>query len=205
VERIKDYLRGRSPRARLADRAASESLEVFGGGQTKFFQMAETTQMIAELLEDVFVGYHEARGSVPEAVRLMCDSLAGRGLVLEPERLEAGLLSRMERGGIGIPGTMLALFHARGDTIVRPSFSVHDFDEPLELEGMDGAMMPVRRSLLMVAPLELSPIALEAISEISIAMVEQPAEREVFEDGSEARVIAVLHSIFARYLQHKLV
>lgn len=134
----------------------------------------------------------------------MCESLAGRGLISEPEHLEADLLARMELGGIGIPGTTLALFHARGDTVVRPSFSVHDLDEPLELEGMDGAMMRVRRSLLMVAPPELSPVALEAISEISVAMVERPAEREVFEEGSEVQVIALLNGIFARYLQRKL-
>ena len=204
VKKIRDHLRERNPHARLAERAASESLEVFGGGQTRFFQMAEATQIIAELLEGVFVRYHEARGSVREAVRRMCASLAALGLVSEPERLEEALLSRMERGGIGIPGTTLALFHARGDMVLGPSFSVHEFDEPLELEGMDGAMMRVRRSLLMVAPLELSPIALEAISEISLAMVERPAEREVFEDGSEARIVAVLDGIFARYLQHKL-
>jgi mannitol operon transcriptional antiterminator len=212
VERIRDHLRekiGKHPSeksfdARLAERASSEALELFGGGQTKFYQMAEATQVIAELLEDAFLERHEARGSVPEAVRQMCNSLAGRGLVSEPERLEDGLLSRMERGGIGIPGTTLALFHARGDIVVRPSFSVHEFDEPLELEGMDGAMMRVRRSLLMVAPLELSPIALEAISEISVAMVERPAEREVFGDGSEGQIFALLNGIFARYLQRKL-
>jgi hypothetical protein len=56
----------------------------------------------------------------------------------------------------------------------------------------------------MVAPPELSPVALEAISEISVAMVERPAEREVFEEGSEAQVIALLNGIFARYLQRKL-
>jgi mannitol operon transcriptional antiterminator len=201
---IRDPLREKSLDARLAERASSESLEVFGGGQTKFDQMAEATQVIAELLEDAFLERHEARGLVPEAVRVMCESLAGRGLISEPERLEADLLARMELGGIGIPGTTLALFHARGDTVVRPSFSVHDFDEPLELEGMDGAMMRVRRSLLMVAPPELSPVALEAISEISVAMVERPAEREVFEEGSEAQVIALLNGIFARYLQRKL-
>jgi len=203
-KKIRDHLREKSFDARLAERASSESLEVFGGGQTKFDQMAEATQVIAELLEDAFLERHEARGSVPEAVRLMCESLGGRGLISEPEHLEADLLARMELGGIGIPGTMLALFHARGDTVVRPSFSVHDFDEPLELEGMDGAVMRVRRSLLMVAPPELSPVALEAISEISVAMVERPTEREVFEVGSEAQVIALLNGIFARYLQHKL-
>jgi mannitol operon transcriptional antiterminator len=205
VARIRDHLRERSLHARLAERAASESLEVFGGGQERFHQMAEAAHVIAGLVEDFSLGRHEARGSVPEAVRLMCASLAERGLVLEPRRLEAGLLSRMERGGIGIPDTTLALFHARADTVVRPSFSAHDFDQPLELEGMDGAMMRVRRSLLMVAPLELSPVALEAVSEISVAMVEQPAERKAFEEGSEAQVFAVLNNIFARYLHHKLV
>jgi mannitol operon transcriptional antiterminator len=201
---IRDPLREKSLDARLAERASSESLEVFGGGQTKFDQMAEATQVIAELLEDAFLARHGARGSVPEAVHLMCESLARRGLISEPERLEADLLSRMELGGIGIPGTTLALFHARGDTVVRPSFSVHGFDEPLELEGLDSAMMRVRVSLLLVAPPELSAVALEAISEISVAMVERPAEREVFEEGSEAQVIALLNGIFARYLQRKL-
>ena len=50
----------------------------------------------------------------------------------------------------------------------------------------------------------LSPVALEAISEISAAMVEQPKEREVFETGSEGRIIEVLEGIFGRYLHNKL-
>ena len=200
VDRIRDHLREK-PGVR---RAVSESLEVFGGGQEKLRQMAEVTQLIAELVDDVFVERHEARGSIPEAVRTMCRSLAARGLVSKPESLEASLLARMELGGIGIPGTTLALFHARDATVVRPAFSLHDFDEPLEIEGMDGEMMLVRRTLLMVAPLEISTVALEAISEISVAMVEQPAEREAFEYGSEAQVVAVLQNIFARYLRDKL-
>ena len=204
VENIKDHLREKRLGGQLADRAVSESLEVFGGGQEKLRQMAEATQLIAELVDDVFVERHEVGGSIPEAVRRMCASLAARGLVSDPRSLEASLLARMELGGIGIPGTVLALFHARDATVVRPAFSLHDFDEPLEIDGMDGAMMQVRRTLLMVAPLDISTVALEAISEISVAMVEQPAERETFEDGSEAQVVAVLQNIFARYLHDKL-
>ncbi len=204
VENIKDHLREKRLGGQLADRAVSESLEVFGGGQEKLRQMAEATQLIAELVDDVFVERHEVGGSIPEAVRRMCASLVARGLVSDPRSLEASLLARMELGGIGIPGTVLALFHARDATVVRPAFSLHDFDEPLEIEGMDGAMMQVRRTLLMVAPLDISTVALEAISEISVAMVEQPAERETFEDGSEAQVVAVLQNIFARYLHDKL-
>lgn len=204
VERIRNHLREKSLNERLANRAAFESLEVFGGGQAKFHQMAEATQVIAELVDDAYLARHEAGGSLTGAVRLMCLSLAGKGLVSEPRNLEESLLSRMELGGIGIPGTALALFHARDAAATRPSFSVHDFDEALELEGLDGAMMRVRRSLLMVAPLTLSPVALEAISEISVAMVEQPLEREVFENGSEGRIVEVLQSIFARFLHNKL-
>ena len=204
VDKIRDHLREKRLGGQLADRAVSESLEVFGGGQEKLRQMAEATQLIAELVDDVFVERHEAHGSVREAVHRMCGSLAARGLVSDPRSLEASLLARMELGGIGIPGTALALFHARDDAVVRPAFSLHDFDEPLEIEGMDGAMMRVRRTLLMVAPLDISTVALEAISEISVAMVEQPAERETFEDGSEAQVVVVLQNIFARYLHDKL-
>ena len=204
VGRIRDHLRGKLLGERPVNRAVSESLEVFGGGQEKLRQMAEATQLIAELVDDVTVERHEARGSIPEAVRLMCASLAARGLVSDPKSLEDSLLARMELGGIGIPETTLALFHARDDTVVRPAFSLHDFDVPLELEGMDGAPMRVRRTLLMVAPLDISTVALEAISEISVAMVEQPSERETFEDGSEAQVVAVLQNIFARYLRDKL-
>ena len=204
VGRIRDHLREKRLGGRLGNQAISESLEVFGGGQKKLHQMAEATQLIAELVDDVFVERHEARGSIAEAVHFMCGSLATRGLISNPGSLEVSLLARMELGGIGIPGTTLALFHARDATVVRPAFSLHDFDEPMELEGMDGKMMRVRRTLLMVAPLDISTVALEAISEISVAMVEQPAERETFEDGSEAQVVAVLQNIFARYLHDKL-
>lgn len=136
VETIRDHLREKRLHSRLAECAASESLEVLGGGQTKFHHMAEATQTIAELMEDFFLERHdESKGSVSEAARRMAASLARRGLVSDPGRLEAVLIERTERGGIGIPGTALALFHARHDAAVRPSFSMHDFDEPLEIQG----------------------------------------------------------------------
>ena len=204
LERIRDHLRNKSLEERRTNRAAFESLEIFGGGHEKFHQMAEATQVIAELVDDAFLTRHEAGGSINEAVKLMCATLDDKDLISEPQSLEQGLLSRMELGGIGIPETTLALFHARDGSVERPSFSVHEFDEPLELEGLDGEIMQVRRSLLMVAPLSLSPVALEAISEISAAMVEQPKEREVFEAGSEGRIVEVLEGIFGRYLHNKL-
>jgi mannitol operon transcriptional antiterminator len=204
VEKIRDHLREKSLNAGLANRAVSESVETSGAGQAGFYQMVEATQIIAELIEDVFLERHEATSSVPEAVSQICGSLAGRGLVSEAGPLEAALLSRLELGGVGIPGTALALFHAREAAVVRPAFSVHGFDEPLEIEGMDGATMQARRVLLMIAPQNLSPVALEAISEISVAMVEQPEAREVFEDGSDEQVVTVLQSIFSNYLQDKL-
>lgn len=204
VERIRNHLREKSLQAPLENRAAFESLEIFGGGQEKFRQMVEATQTVAELVDDVFLVQHEAGGSLEEAFRMMCDTLADKELVSDPRILEQGLLSRQELGGVGVPGTTLALFHARNDTVPRPSFSVHEFDEPLTTQGLDGEMMQVRRSLLMVAPMTLSPVALEAISEISLAMVDRPAEREVFESGSEEQIVEALEGIFGRYLHDKL-
>lgn len=82
VERVRNHLRRKSLNAGLGDRAVSESVEDFRGGQAGFYQVAEATQMIAELIEDVFLERHEATNSVPEAVRRMCGSLAGRGSTL---------------------------------------------------------------------------------------------------------------------------
>lgn len=204
LERIRNHLRERNLAAPLENRAAFESLELSGGGQEKFRQMVEATQTIAELVDDAFLARQEAGGSLEEAFRMMCATLADKGLVSDPQSLEQSLLSRLELGGVGIPDTSLALFHARNSTVPRPSFSVHEFDEPLTTKGLDGKIMQVSRSLLMVAPMTLSPVALEAISEISLAMVDRPTEREVLESGSEEQVVEVLEGIFGRYLHEKL-
>lgn len=187
-----------------AGRAASESLEVFGGGQERFHQMVEATQVVADLMDDFFLTRHAAHGSEAEAVRLMCLSLEERGLAADAGSLGRELTGRVERGGIGVPGTALALFHARDGGVPRPSFSVHELDEPLIMEGMDGEGMRVRRTLLMVAPLDMSAVALETVSEISAAMVERPVARETFERGYEEDISTVLQGIFSQYLQDRL-
>lgn len=184
--------------------AASESLEVFGGGQERFHQMVEATQVVADLMDDFFLANHEAHGEESEAVRLMCESLGERGLAANAESLAAELTERAERGGIGIPGTAIALFHARDGGVPRPSFSVHQLDEMLAMEGMDGLEMRVGRALLMVAPLDLSAVALETVSEISAAMVERSVARDTFERGDEAAISSVLQGIFSQYLQDRL-
>lgn len=204
LERLRNHLREKNLAASLEKRAAFESLELSGGGQEKFRQMVEATQTIAELVDDAFLVRQEAGGSLEEAFRVMCVTLADKGLVSDPQSLEGSLLSRQELGGVGIPDTSLALFHARNGTVSRPSFSVHEFDEPLTTKGLDGEIMQVRRSLLMVAPMTLSSVALEAISEISLAIVDRPAEREAFESGSEEQIVEVLEGIFGRYLHEKL-
>lgn len=216
VERIRSHLleknltRGPARRSESepdgpAGRAASESLEVFGGGQERFRQMVEATQVVADLLDDFFLDRHEAGGSEDEAARLMCRSLVARGLAADEAGLARALTERARRGGIGIPGTAVALFHARERSVERPSFSVHELDEPIMLEGMDGERMAVRRALLMVAPLDLSSVGLETVSEISAAMVERPAVRETFESGDEENVLDVLRTVFSQYLKDRLV
>jgi kynurenine formamidase len=107
--------------------------------------------------------------------------------------------------GIGVEtvGTDAGMAHS-----FDPAFPCHHFLSGANKYGITQlqnlARLPATGSLLMVAPLDISTLALEAISEISVAMVEQPAERETFETGSEAQVVAVLQNIFARYLRDKL-
>ena len=74
----------------------------------------------------------------------------------------------------------------------------------MEIKGIDGEPPLVRAVVLMNRTQNLSPVALEAISEMSVALVEQPGAREVFEDGSQDLVVQVLQSISTNYLHDKL-
>jgi hypothetical protein len=56
----------------------------------------------------------------------------------------------------------------------------------------------------MITRQNISPVALEAISEISVAMVELPEACEGSEDGSYDQVVQAPQSIFANYLHDKL-
>lgn len=111
------------------------------------------------------------------------------------------LKEREKRGGLGIPQTNLALFHARNEHVRELIFRIAHLPNPCLVRGMDGNMVMMKNLLLMLAPLELSNRQQEIISLISTNIIETEEAILIFSSANEELIYKRLESIFADYLQ----
>ena len=99
------------------------------------------------------------------------------------------LFEREAIGGIGIPGTKLALFHTRHEHVQKPSFTIHSLGPSL-LKAMDGTDIEVGIITIIVSP-SLSEPGLEVLSLISTLIIENEQSIELFETDEEKQFIRI--------------
>src|SRR5699024_6309800 len=106
------------------------------------------------------------------------------------------LLSREKLGGLGIPGTSIALYHTRSHGVLEVSFSVYNLSRPYPIKGMDGKSQEIERILFMIAPKDINQQALEILSFISSLLISDEQAMELFETGTETEI----HSYISKHL-----
>ncbi|WP_426333271.1 BglG family transcription antiterminator [Paenibacillus silvae] len=106
-----------------------------------------------------------------QSVLAMCKVAHRAGVLKDPGEVAKLLEVRESMGSQKIPGTRLALFHTRSESIYRPSISLYQLEEPL-LQTMDDPE-GVSHVLLMLGPKELSKESLEVLSEISALLLQE--------------------------------
>ncbi|MDN3956638.1 BglG family transcription antiterminator [Sporolactobacillus laevolacticus] len=136
-------------------------------------------------------------------VRQLTECVYDESLISDSEAVCQKLLERERMAGLAIPGTTMALFHCRDQSVRNLCFKVAHSDQPFDLAAMDGSKLPVSNFLLMIAPDNLHPIEQEVISTISSALVEDRESTLVFASANEAMIRAKLEAIFYRFLIHK--
>ncbi|WP_214851450.1 BglG family transcription antiterminator [Exiguobacterium sp. s193] len=119
-------------------------------------------------------------------------------------QLSTQLLRRHEMSGLGIPGTRLALFHGRDDSIRHGAFLIFELNRTIELLGMDQLFHPIERILVLVAPEQASDELLQLLSSISGAIIESDERTTQFEYGDEAQVKIVLNETFRKVIEREL-
>lgn len=92
-------------------------------------------------------------------------------LVKDGERTLRDLRARSTDHGILLPGSGILFLHARSIGTVAPSFTVHHFSMPLELE-IDTWESKPRRLALMLAPQRMDKETLGALNEISVSLLD---------------------------------
>ncbi|MEH7491850.1 BglG family transcription antiterminator [Neobacillus niacini] len=122
-------------------------------------------------------------------------------LLTDPEAVLNSLREREKRGGLGIPETNIALFHAKDEHVCELIFQITHLPDPCLVKGMDGNEVMMKNLLLMLAPEELTLREQEILSLISTNIIESDEAILVFSSANEELIYKRLESIFVEYLQ----
>ncbi|WP_078544012.1 BglG family transcription antiterminator [Litchfieldia alkalitelluris] len=102
------------------------------------------------------------------------------------------LLEREKSGGLGIPGTTLALYHTRSDSVLEPSFTIGRLNESLVVKGMDDSDIEINTILLMLSPKRINEEAIELLSAISSLIIRDDQTIELFQIGKKEKIIELI-------------
>lgn len=125
------------------------------------------------------------------------------GLIRDPKKAAVCLAEREKQGGLGIPGTNMALYHLKNDEIVLPFFKIYDLSTSYEVNGMDGNTLSMTRILVMMAPVSLSAEGSEILSAISSAIIESRESMAGFQEEGEQELYQRLNHIFFTWMKEK--
>ncbi|MCM3716934.1 BglG family transcription antiterminator [Fictibacillus phosphorivorans] len=132
------------------------------------------------------------RLSVSDALEVLIKPLADKGSVSEINGVVQTLLDREKTGGLGIPGTSLALYHTKSDLINEISFTIARLSQPITVNGMDGSKVGMDTILLMLSPLDTTEESLEVLSNISSLIIRDKQSINVFQNGSENEILDLM-------------
>lgn len=123
-----------------------------------------------------------------------------KDLVRHKKIIEQKLLESFNKSPIGIPGTGLALCHARHKDVSRPFFSIFDLNRVVTIRAMDNQMMVAKRMLLLLAPEELSEELQRLMGNISTSIIENEYNRSIYNQGSKQAIKSLLNTILMKWL-----
>ncbi|MGD6969277.1 BglG family transcription antiterminator [Rossellomorea vietnamensis] len=127
------------------------------------------------------------------------------GLLDNTDKVMHELRERERKGGLGIPNTNMGLFHCRSEGIQELIFQIAHLKEPCMIPGMDGAEMPMKSLLLMLAPKNLNNREQEIVSLISTSLIEDEKSLMIYSSANGEMIRRKLEGLFLDYLQNNLV
>ncbi|KHF39098.1 PTS sugar transporter [Halalkalibacter okhensis] len=158
---------------------------------------------IISLLQGLTVSIYKDEIAIPELLEKACTDLMEVGVVSDVSSLLEDLVRREEIGGLGIPNTRLALYHARSDAVLKPSFTVHSMSTSQPISAMDQSEMDVETVLLMLSPKQLPTSALEVLSQISAIIIENELSILRFESKDENKISSYLATKLEKFFIEK--
>lgn len=167
--------------------------------------MLQELKDVQESIEAIIKHFRYYRIEEWESQEAILDTMLARAeeeqLLTEREDVLMSLKERSKKGGLGIPQTNIALFHARNEHVHQLIFQIAHLPNPCIVKGMDGNDVWMKNLLLMLAPAELSQREQEILSLISTSIIETDEALLIFSSANEELIYKRLESIFVKYLE----
>jgi mannitol operon transcriptional antiterminator len=176
------------------------------GELKEVLQELKDAQQSIESIMDNFRFYRlPHRKGHPEIIEEMVRMAETEELLMGADDVVRSLKEREKKGGLGIPGTGMGLFHTRHKNVKELIFQVAHLEEYRLVKGMDGNDVHMKNLLLMLAPEELSVKQQEIVSLISSSLIESNESIMIFSSSDEEMIRRRLEAIFLDYLYTNLI
>lgn len=162
-------------------------------------KMSRYSDTVSSILENFMIIDVEEAKNKEQLIQYVSASLENKGLINNAEQLSIDLIQREQKGGLGIPGTGIALLHTRSVAATSPSFTIFRVKKPIRILGMDNVQMQLTSALVMVSQSEPEQEVLETLSHIS-SLVVQDKSTEILEYSGDG----VVFNFLSRELQQFL-
>ncbi|MDX7984140.1 transcription antiterminator [Bacillus velezensis] len=166
-------------------------------------RMVHYAAVIQSVLRNFSVKSIDSNTAYELFLNRMFDMLEQEGLVHNAQKTAQRLAERERQGGLGIPGTAMALYHLKNEEIVTPFFKIYDLTAPCSVKGMDGNSLTVDRALVMMAPADMPAEGAEILSAVSSAIIESEDSIKAFQTEDEADLYKRLNKLFYHFIQEK--
>ncbi|MGG0178471.1 BglG family transcription antiterminator [Gottfriedia acidiceleris] len=133
----------------------------------------------------------------------VCKQANVRGLIGDYFEVTNQLTEREKKGGLGIPGTSIALYHCRSEFVMQPVFLSFLLHEPMVVKAMDHSSIKITTLLLLLAPVEMETGQLEVLSTISSTIIEDEESTRIFTSNKYTDIYSKLSYAFYENLQKR--
>ncbi|WML24180.1 BglG family transcription antiterminator [Neobacillus sp. OS1-33] len=159
---------------------------------------------IAAILEGFALIRMNDEKTVTAIMNRACKELLVNKKINDIEAVVDAIFEREKLGGLGIPGTSMALFHARSAHVITQTFTIYVTQKPIEVVGMDQKEMEIKSIVLMLSPEETAESSLEVLSYLSSLLIESEESISVFQSDDKEEILAYLTVRFDQFFTEKL-
>ncbi|ERJ11271.1 BglG family transcription antiterminator [Haloplasma contractile] len=127
-----------------------------------------------EVLENVNITFRQFNSTEDDKRGILIQALTvlnNDHLITDIEKVYERLIKREKLGGLGIPGTKCALYHARCNNVKKPTMNFIYLGETQDVKAMTGEVMEADTYLMMLSPVQLGDLEMKLFNLISTLLI----------------------------------